>query len=192
MPNVHPSTPPFPVDTYLASDHFSGSQSSNVMPDRSEVAMYNAIRHKLVETSCDARLHDATLSGNLRVVPLVTYSSLMRFAFATNFSGSNDKHRSLKSVPSAFPADVRGLRAVKPSTRESNDSMMQRFDTRCAGCRRFSLLSLWEEEPIEHVDRRRWSISSYCSGIEPPLAFTEPGEIHSSELLGGTGEGEAA
>lgn len=88
----HPSIPPFPVETYLWSDQFSGSHSSKVILDWEEVGMDSAMRHKLVDTCSLAREHEATLSGNCSVEFFETYSRFVLVEFVMNFSGAKDMH----------------------------------------------------------------------------------------------------
>lgn len=87
----HPSMPPLPV-AKVRPVHCSGSHSSRVMLDRFDVGTDKAIRHKSTETTCEPRLHVASLSGNVRLVPAGTYWSCVLVEFQILASGTKERH----------------------------------------------------------------------------------------------------
>jgi hypothetical protein len=67
------------------------------MLDLEDVGMERAMRQRLVSTFWLGREQEATLSGNFKVVFLVTYSSSVLVEFLMNFSGVKDRHCCWKS-----------------------------------------------------------------------------------------------
>lgn len=111
--DIQPSIPPLPVDTYLVLFQFSGSHSSNVMLDRLDVGIERAMRQRFVETLWLGRPQDATLSGSLRVVFAVTYSSWVRVEFFMNFSGVKPRHCCWKVCAVTTAANTCRIRVVR-------------------------------------------------------------------------------
>ena len=94
------------------------------MLDRFDVGMLSATRQRFVETSCDGRAHEATLSGNSSVVPLVTNSRAVRVEFRISFSGAKERHRCWKELEACEARTrQRGLSAAKASHSQRRESM---------------------------------------------------------------------
>lgn len=96
------------------------------MLERFDVGMESATRQRLVETCCEGRLHEATLSENSRVVPLGTYSRRVRVEFLMNFSGAKARHwcsKALRSADAAAAASASGLNAAKARTTRRSRGM---------------------------------------------------------------------